>query len=114
MARKLRKYVSIQSSGILHEFGGVSGPMLHPTWLRVDVIRRLLINGRIVYEHCITDPIKRVRLTLRNYDDFNIYPENSEMEDPSIDSNTYLISVKDSPVNESTMVTGNMYVEILQ
>ena len=113
MARKRRKYVTIQSSGVLHEFGGISGPMLHPSWIPIDIIRKLIINGRIVYEHCITDPIKRLRLTLQNYDDFNMYPENSEIEDPSIAPDTYMVSVKDSPLDERTMVTGTMYVEIL-
>jgi len=114
MARKLRKYVTIETTGTLYEFGNVQGPMLHATWLPIDIIKLLLVNGRKVYEHSVTDPVKRVRLTLRNYNDFNIYPENTEMEDPSIDPNTYLVTVKDKPLNDSTMVTGNMYVEILQ
>lgn len=113
MARHRRKYVTIQTSGILFEFGGVMGPMLHPSWIDIDMIYKLLVNGRKVYEHCVTDPLKRVRLTLRNYDDFNMYPENAEIEDPSISSDTFLVQVKDSPTDEKNMASGNMYVQIL-
>ena len=40
------------------------------------------------------------------------YPGNSEIVDPSLDPNTYLVSVKDD-VKEKDYVTSNLYVQIL-
>lgn len=108
-----RKYVSVHYNGSLPEFGNIQGPILNPVWIDIDIIWKLLVNGRIVYEHCITDPDKRLKLNKENYDDFNMYPENSEIEDPSIDPNTYLLTIKDAPTKDRDMATGNLYVEIL-
>ena len=107
-----KKYVSVPVNAILFEIGNIQGPILSPVWIDIDVIYKLLINGRIVWEHCITDPMKRVRLTKKNYNDFNIYPGNSEIVDPTLDPNTYLVGVKDD-INEKDYVTSNLYVQIL-
>ena len=104
-----QKYVSVQSSVILPELGNIQGPIINPVWMPITVIKTLIYNGRLVYEHCITEPVKRVRLTKANYLDFNIYPE---IEDPSVKPNTYLVKMTDA-VSESEMAPGNLYVEIL-
>lgn len=115
MADMMKKYVSINDNRLLPELGNISGPILNPIWLDIDVIWRLLVNRRHVYEHCITDPDKYVILNKSNYDDYTIYPGNTEIIDPSVDENTFAVSVVDQPEGQlpETMAAGKLYVEIL-
>ena len=53
----------------------------------------------------------RVKLNLENYDDFNMFPGNTAIEDPSIEENTYLLTVEDKPKDDN-MAPGFIYVEI--
>ena len=112
MQHRIRKYVSVRYNSIIPELGNIQGPIKHPTWLPIDVIKKLLVAGRKpIYEHCITDPDKRVKLNLENYDDFNMFPGNTAIEDPSIEENTYLVTVKDDQEDDN-MAPGFIYVEI--
>jgi hypothetical protein len=108
------KYVTVRDSSILYELGGIQGPILNPTWMDIDTVKTLVYNRRTVCEHAITDPLKYVILTKSNYDDFNIYPGNSEIIDPSVNENTFVVSVADATAeNMATMAAGTMYIEIL-
>ena len=106
------KYVSIRSNVILTELGNIQGPVINPTWMDIETIRTLVYNNRKVYEHSALEPAKRILLTRKNYNDFNIYPENAEIEDPTLKPNTYLVRLTDM-VPEKDMAPGNLYVEIL-
>ena len=106
------KYVSIRSDVILTELGNIQGPVINPIWMDIETIKTLIYNNRIVYEHSALEPTKRIKLTKNNYDDFNIYPENAEIEDPTVKPNTYLVQMSDA-VPEKDMVAGNLYVEIV-
>ena len=111
----MKKFVTVRTSGTLYELGNISGPILNPVWLELDVIWTLLVNRREVCEHCITDPQKYIKLTKSNYDDFNLYPGNTEIIDPTVAPNTYVVTVDDIDKDDTpeTVVAGKMYVEIL-
>ena len=110
-ANPKRKYVSVRSNGILYELGGIQGPIIQPMWMDINFVKMLLSNGRVVYEHSILDNMKRVRLNLQNYDDFNIYPENSAIDDPSINPNVYYVTIMDYE-DERMMTASGLYVKI--
>jgi hypothetical protein len=111
----MMKYVSINDNCVLPELGNISGPIINPVWISIDTIWKLLVNRRHVYEHCITDPTKYVVLNRSNYDDYTIYPGNTEIIDPIIDENTFAVTMVDETTHDSTnsMSAGKLYVEIL-
>ena len=111
-ANPKKKYVSVRSNVKLYELGGIQGPIIQPMWMDINFIKMLLVNGRIVYEHSITNNAERVRLNLENYNDFNIYPENSAIEDPTINPNVYYVTIMDYE-DEKTMTAGGLYVRIV-
>ena len=113
MATKIYKYVSVRSTGTFWELGYIYGPIIHPVMMDIDTIHTLIINHRIVWEHSVNDPNKYTVLNLENYNDLNLYPENTERWDPTYRAGNYLVTVDDDPHDEKTMNTGTLYVEIL-
>ena len=104
-----RKLISVPVNSKLSELGGIQGPVLNPTWVLVDVIKKLLMNGRIVYEHSVLNKNRKVRLTLDNYLNFNLFPENTP-DDPDTGDDTYLLRFTDI-VPEQLMTAGYLYVK---
>lgn len=110
----LQKYVSIEDKGPLYELGGLQGPVINPQWLSMTFVKKLVLNDRKVYEHSVTDPSKKVKLTKKNYKDMTIYPGNAAIVDPSIEPNTYFITAfEEMPSDETATVASTLYVEIL-
>ena len=107
------KYCTVPINVLLTELGNIQGPIITPCWIPIDKIRELLVRKRPVYEHAITDYHKRVKLTLENYDDFNIYPGNSAIEDPTVAPNTFIVAFKDADQIEKDYAAGTVYVELL-
>lgn len=108
-----KKYVSVHYDDWIEELNNIQGPIFNPVWIDIDIIRKMIYNGKEVREHCITDPVKYVRLTKANYDDYTIYPGNAEIIDPSVKPNTYLLTLQDKPIREEDMVAGYIYVELV-
>ena len=67
--KKATKLVVVETNGVLGELGGISGPILNPIPIEIDVINQLLNRKRRVYEVDPKDPKnkeKRVLWNLRN------------------------------------------------
>lgn len=65
-----RKLVVVTDTGILHELGGIGGPICAPTRIPIPTILKMINNQRHVYECNPLDPRNpemRVRLTQENY-----------------------------------------------
>lgn len=63
---KTQKYVTIESKGIISELGGISGPILHPTFIDLDIIVRMVNTRKKVYEVNPSNTSEKVLLTLSN------------------------------------------------
>ena len=65
-----RKLVIVNDNGILHELGGIGGPICTPTRIPIDAILKMINNKRHVFECDPSDPRnteRQVRLTQANY-----------------------------------------------
>ena len=71
----------INTPGPIAELGFISGPITNPCKLEMDVLRRLVKNGREVYEVNPENPAQKVLLTIENYDADNF----SVKVDPTAD-----------------------------
>ena len=67
MAMVYTKLVTVPSTGSFIELGGIQGPILSIVVMDVKTIYKLLVNGRIVYEHNPENRKQKKRLTLKNY-----------------------------------------------
>ena len=105
------RYVTIHTNGPIRELYGVSGPILLPTLIDEEIVWSLVLRGVTVYEHFKDYYNKRVKLTKNNFYGDNLYPDNPDIDDPSIGENTYVVQVKDDPVDKQ-YATGNLYVTI--
>lgn len=61
-----KKLVVILDSCVLPELGYIYGPITHPSMIRIDIIQKLVLNRRNVYECNPNDKSDRVKLTSRN------------------------------------------------
>ncbi len=112
--KEMKKYISVATEGSIRELNNRLGPIVNPIWVPISLVYALVAHGYEVYEHAITDPEKKVRLTTKNWDDHNLYPENAKIQDPAIPEGSFLVSFKDDVTgNEMITTTGNIYVEIL-
>lgn len=69
-----RKLVVVKDSGILHELGGIGGPILTPTRIPIEIILKMINNKRNVFECYPNDPRNEslwVKLTNANYKSSN-------------------------------------------
>ncbi len=65
------KRVIITNTTQLHELGGISGPIYHPTSIPINKIRELIRNGINVYEVDPNDSKNKIKLDLKNFDKVN-------------------------------------------
>lgn len=63
---KKNKLVVVDTVGSLRELGGISGPIVSPTRIDVDVLQKMVLNQKIVYEVNPYNKNDRVLLTLGN------------------------------------------------
>ena len=89
-----RKLVVVKDNVILHELGGIGGPILTPTRITIDAILKMINNKRHVFECYPNDPRNEslwVELTNANYksNNFNkaasdekIPEEHKEVQEP--------------------------------
>lgn len=59
------KLVTVGYSGLIRELGA-SGPIKHPTEIRMEAIKQMVLFGKVVYEHNPANPSDRVLLTVDN------------------------------------------------
>ena len=71
------KNIIIKSSGVLKELNGAIGPILTPFKCDIRKIKDLVNNNKKVFE--VADG-KQVELTVRNYDDFDLFKPNKNNE----------------------------------
>ena len=60
------KLVVVKSTGVLKELGYISGPILHPSRIKMQKIVAMVNNGKIVYEVNPKDQKEQVLLTRLN------------------------------------------------
>ena len=82
-----RKLVVVKDNGILHELGGIGGPILTPTRIPIESILKMINNKRHVFECYPNDPRNEslwVELTNANYksNNFNKAQEPDLTADP--------------------------------
>lgn len=111
--KRRHKYVTVRTSAIYYEMGNIQGPVLSPCWLSLYQIKTLIYHGRIVWEHSVTDPNIYTVLNKENYDDFNLYPGNTSIEDPTVQPGTYYVGVEDDPNDPKIYQSDRLYVAIL-
>lgn len=109
MASSLRKLVTVSSTGTFSEVGGIHGPITTITVMNVDVIYKLLINGRIVWEHNPENRKQKKRLTLKNYRKKNLF--DPEADEPSGD---LVMGVEDMPDDDYIDENDKIYVDIIK
>lgn len=62
----LKKLVTIATSGFIPEIK-VTGPVKTPTYVKIDAVKTLVLNGRRVYEHNPSNPSEKVLLQPSTY-----------------------------------------------
>ena len=65
-SNKVKKFITVKTSGPLPELGHITGPVIHPWWVDVEKVVTLIHNGRKVYEVNPNNKEERVLLTLKN------------------------------------------------
>lgn len=80
-----RKLVVVKDNVILHELGGIGGPILTPTRITIDAILKMINNKRHVFECYPNDPRNEslwVELTNANYKSNNFNKAASDEKIP--------------------------------
>ena len=62
----LKKLVTIATTGFISEIK-VTGPVKTPTYIKIDAVKTLVLNGRRVYEHNPSNPSEKVLLQSSTY-----------------------------------------------
>ena len=62
----LKKLVTIATTGFIPEIK-VTGPVKTPTYIKIDAVKTLVLNGRRVYEHNPSNPSEKVLLQPSTY-----------------------------------------------
>lgn len=109
MAMIRTKLVTVSSTGSFTEIGGIQGPILSIVVMDYNTIYKLLINGRIVWEHNPKNRKQKKRLTLKNYRKKNNF-------DPSADEPTgdLVMGVEGMPDDDYIDENDKIYVDIVK
>ena len=109
MAMVYTKLVTVPSTGSFIELGGIQGPILSIVVMDVKTIYKLLINGRIVYEHNPENRKQKKRLTLKNYRRKNNFAPDAD--EPRGD---LVMGVEDMPDDNYIDDNDKIYVDIVK
>ena len=109
MAMVYTKLVTVPSTGSFIELGGIQGPILSIVVMDVKTIYKLLINGRIVYEHNPENRKQKKRLTLKNYRRKNNFAPDAD--EPRGD---LVMGVEDMPDDNYIDDSDKIYVDIVK
>ena len=109
MAMVYTKLVTVPSTGSFIELGGIQGPILSIVVMDVNTIYKLLINGRIVYEHNPENRKQKKRLTLKNYRRKNNFAPDAD--EPRGD---LVMGVEDMPDDNYIDENDKIYVDIVK
>ena len=109
MAMVYTKLVTVPSTGSFIELGGIQGPILTIVVMDVNTIYKLLINGRIVYEHNPENRKQKKRLTLKNYRRKNNFAPDAD--EPRGD---LVMGVEDMPDDNYIDENDKIYVDIVK
>lgn len=61
-----RKTCIIKTNGPIVEMGNINGPVLMPCRITLDVLSKMVANGKVVYEINPKNPDEQVKLTVHN------------------------------------------------
>lgn len=109
MAMVYTKLVTVPSTGSFIELGGIQGPILSIVVMDVKTIYKLLVNGRIVYEHNPENRKQKKRLTLKNYRRKNNFAPDAD--EPRGD---LVMGVEDMPDDNYIDDSDKIYVDIVK
>lgn len=109
MAMVYTKLVTVPSTGSFIELGGIQGPILSIVVMDVKTIYKLLVNGRIVYEHNPENRKQKKRLTLKNYRRKNNFAPDAD--EPRGD---LVMGVEDMPDDNYIDENDKIYVDIVK
>lgn len=109
MAMVYTKLVTVTSTGSFIELGGIQGPIPTIVVMDVNTIYKLLINGRIVYEHNPENRKQKKRLTLKNYRKKNNFAPDAD--EPSGD---LVMGVEGMPDDDYIDENDKIYVDIVK
>lgn len=109
MAMVYTKLVTVPSTGSFIELGGIQGPILSIVIMDVKTIYKLLVNGRIVYEHNPENRKQKKRLTLKNYRRKNNFAPDAD--EPRGD---LVMGVEDMPDDNYIDDSDKIYVDIVK
>lgn len=109
MAMVYTKLVTVPSTGSFIELGGIQGPILSIVVMDVKTIYKLLVNGRIVYEHNPENRKQKKRLTLKNYRRKNNFAPDAD--EPRGD---LVMGVEDMPDDSYIDDSDKIYVDIVK
>ena len=109
MAMVYTKLVTVPSTGSFIELGGIQGPILSIVVMDVKTIYKLLVNGRIVYEHNPENRKQKKRLTLKNYRRKNNFAPDAD--EPRGD---LVMGVEDMPDDNYIDENDEIYVDIVK
>lgn len=109
MAMVYTKLVTVTSTGSFIELGGIQGPIPSIVVMDVNTIYKLLINGRIVYEHNPENRKQKKRLTLKNYRRKNNFAPDAD--EPRGD---LVMGVEDMPDDNYIDENDKIYVDIVK
>lgn len=62
-----KKLITVNSSGVISELGGINGPILNPFYATIETINTMVTRHRNVYEVNPKNYKERVLLTISNY-----------------------------------------------
>ena len=107
-----QKLIIVESSGVISELGGISGPILNPCYVPVHTILTMLNHHRKVLEVNPKNYNDRIRLSLKNlnknnFSDSEEFAKEKTNSAPTIFSEAKITNSKDG---ESTN-TASMVVE---
>ena len=80
----MRKSVIVKDNVVLTEIGNITGPILTPTKMPIEDIKKMVVKNRSVFECNVKDPSQQVRLGLGNLytDNFAVGGDDGEPENP--------------------------------
>lgn len=110
MAMIRTKLVTVSSTGSFTEIGGIQGPILTIVVMDYNTIYKLLINGRIVWEHNPENRKQKKRLTLKNYRKKNNFDPSAD-DEPTGD---LVMGVEGMPDDDYIDENDKIYVDIIK
>lgn len=61
-----KKLVVIDGNGSIPELGGISAPIINPTWIGISTLIRIVNRYKKIYEVNPNNKSERIQLTIRN------------------------------------------------